>query len=260
MTDVIDLNADLGEGFGQYVMGDDDAMLDLVSSINLACGFHAGDPCIMANTLIKAKARNIDVGAHPSFRDLHGFGRREVRGIPASELRNLIIYQIGALQGLAKAGDYHLTHVRAHGALGNMSDAEPEMAAVLAQAIAAVDSRLKLMTLPNSAADNAASELGLSVVRQVFADRAYNSDGSLVSRRQEGAVIHDADFAADRIIGLLENGFIESIDGNKLKMDIDTVVVHGDTKSSVKMTEQIRTRLEANGVRIQPFSKTKHGS
>ena len=258
MTDYIDLNADLGEGFGQYTMGDDAAMLDLVSSINLACGFHAGDPCIMASTLSKAKAKCIDVGAHPSFRDLHGFGRREVRGIPASELRNLIIYQIGALQGLAKAGGYHLTHVRAHGALGNMSDAEHEVAAVLAEAIAAVDSELKLMTLPCSAADRAATDLGLGVVRQVFADRAYNDDGSLVSRREKGAVIHDAGFAADRIIGLLENGFIESVNGNKLKMDIDTVVVHGDTEAAVQMTEAIRLRLENNGVRINAFSKTKN--
>ena len=258
MTDYIDLNADLGEGFGQYTMGDDAAMLDLVSSINLACGYHAGDPCIMANTLSKAKAKSIDVGAHPSFRDLHGFGRREVRGIPASELRNLIIYQIGALLGLAKAGDYHLTHVRAHGALGNMSDAEPEMAMVLAESIAAVDSDLKLMTLPCSAADRAATDLGLVVVRQVFADRAYNDDGSLVSRIESGAVIHDAGFAADRIIGLLENGFIESVNGNKLKMDIDTVVVHGDTEAAVQMTEAIRLRLENNGVRINAFSKTKN--
>ena len=258
MTDYIDLNADLGEGFGQYTMGDDDAMLDLVSSINLACGFHAGDPCIMASTLSKAKARGIDVGAHPSFRDLHGFGRREVRGIPASELRNLIIYQIGALQGLAKASDYHLTHVRAHGALGNMSDVEPEVAVVLAEAIAAVDSDLKLMTLPCSAADRAAASLGLGVVRQVFADRAYNDDGSLVSRREQGAVIHDAAFAADRIIGLLENGFLESVNGNKLKMDIDTVVVHGDTDAAVQMTKAIRWRLESNGVRINAFSKTNN--
>ena len=258
MTDYIDLNTDLGEGFGQYSMGDDDAMLDLVSSINLACGFHAGDPCIMANTLGKAKAKGIDVGAHPSFRDLHGFGRREVRGIPGGELRNLIIYQIGALQGLAKAGGYHLTHVRAHGALGNMSDAESEMASVLAEAIAAVDSDLKLMTLPCSAADRAATDLGLDVVRQVFADRAYNDDGSLVSRREKGAVIHDAGFAADRIIGLLENGFIESVNGNKLKVDIDTVVVHGDTEAAVQMTEAIRLRLENNGVRIKAFSKTNN--
>ncbi len=256
MTDYIDLNSDLGEGYGRYTMGDDDAMLDLVSSINLACGFHAGDPCIMANTISKAKAKGIDVGAHPSFRDLHGFGRREVRGIPASELRNLVVYQIGALQGLAKAGGYHLTHVRAHGALGNMTDAEPEMAAVLVEAITAVDSDLKLMTLPSSAADRAATDLGLGVVRQVFADRAYNDDGSLVSRNEQGAVIHDAEFAADRIIGLLENGFIKSINGKKLSMDIDTVVVHGDTEVAVKMTEQIRKRLENNGVRIEPFSKT----
>jgi len=258
MADYIDLNCDLGEGFGCYTLGDDDAMLELVSSINLACGFHAGDPSIMANTVSKAKAKGIDVGAHPSFRDLHGFGRREIHGIGNSELRNLLIYQIGALQAITKADDYCLTHVRAHGALGNMSDSDPEMAKVLAEAIAAVDPSLSLMTLADCAADKAGIDVGLHVVRQVFADRAYNDDGSLVSRRLEGAVIDDAGFAADRIMSVLENGFMKSIDGNKLTMNIDTVVVHGDTDSAVKMTEQIRMRLENNGVRIQPFSKTKH--
>lgn len=256
MTDYIDLNSDLGEGFGCYTLGDDDAMLDLVSSINLACGYHAGDPCIMASTVNKAKARGINVGAHPGFRDLHGFGRREIHGISDSELRNLLTYQIGALQAIARADGYHLTHVRAHGALGNMSDAIPEMAMVLAQTIKAVDSNLKLMTLPGCAADTAALELGLGVVRQVFADRAYDDNGALVSRRKEGAVIHDADFAADRIIGVLEDGFIRSINGRKLPMNIDTVVVHGDTEAAVNMTEKIRTRLENNGVRIEPFSKS----
>ena len=260
MANYIDLNCDLGEGFGCYTLGDDNAMLALVSSINLACGFHAGDPCIMANTVVKAKSQNINVGAHPSFRDLHGFGRREIHGISDSELRNLLIYQMGALQAIARANDYHLTHVRAHGAMGNMSDSNPGMAKVLVEAIMAVDSGLSLMTLPACAADMAAGEAGLHVVRQVFADRAYNDDGSLVSRRLEGAVIHGADFAANRIMGLLDDGFIKSINGNKLPMNIDTVVVHGDTDSAVKMTEKIRLRLENNGVQIKPFLKGKYAS
>lgn len=260
MTDYLDLNCDLGEGFGCYSLGDDDAMLELVSSINLACGFHAGDPSIMANTVTKAKAKGVDVGAHPSFLDLHGFGRREIHGIPDRELRNLLIYQIGALQAIARADNYRLSHVRAHGALGNMSDSNPDMAKVLVNSIIAVDPDLSLMTLPGCAADVAAEEAGLNVVRQVFADRAYNDDGSLVSRRLEGAVIHDADFAANRIMQVLEDGFMQSINGNKLLMNIDTVVVHGDTDSAVKMTEKIRTRLENNGIRIAPFSKSKDAS
>ena len=256
MADYIDLNCDLGEGFGCYTLGDDEAMLDLVSSINLACGFHAGDPSIMAKTLSKAKAKGIDVGAHPSFRDLHGFGRREIHGIPDQELRNLLIYQIGALQALARADEYHLTHVRAHGALGNMSDSNPDMAEVLVNAMKAAAPDLSLMTLPDCAADKAAVAGGVKVVRQVFADRAYNDDGSLVSRRLDGAVIHDANFAADRIMRLLDDGVMQSVNGNKLKMNIDTIVVHGDTDSAVKMTEQIRSRLEKNGIQIRPFSKS----
>ncbi|MGK0292323.1 MAG: UPF0271 protein [Porticoccaceae bacterium] len=256
MTDFIDLNADLGEGFGQYKLGDDDAMMEIVSSINLACGYHAGDPCIMANTISNAKEKGVAVGAHPSFRDLHGFGRREIHGIPANELSNLITYQIGALQAIARTGSYHLTHVRAHGSLGNMSDSIPEMAETLARTVQAVDSNLCLMTLPGSAADFAATSLGMNVVRQVFADRAYNDDGSLVSRRLEGAVIHDADIAADRIIQVIQEGFLFSINNKKVAMDIDTVVVHGDTFTSIKMAEKIRTRLENSGIQISPFSRT----
>jgi len=256
MVDFIDLNADLGEGFGQYKLGDDDAMLEIVSSINLACGFHAGDPCIMANTIEKAKVRDLAIGAHPSFRDLHGFGRREIHGIPADELSNLITYQIGALQAIASVRGCRLTHVRAHGSLGNMSDAKPEIANVLATTIKAIDSNMSLMTLTNSAAAAAAAEQGLSVVRQAFADRAYNDDGSLVSRQLDGAMIHDADLAADRIIQALNEGFIYSIDNHKVPMQFDTVVVHGDTSTAIKMAEKIRTRLENDGVRITPFAHT----
>lgn len=260
MKNVIDLNADLGEGFGQYKLGDDDSMLDIVSSINLACGFHAGDPCIMASTISNAKDKGVVVGAHPSFRDLHGFGRREIHGIPASELSNLITYQIGALEAIARVGGYQLTHVRAHGSLGNMSDSIPEMAEILARSVHAVDPNLCLMTLPGSAADTAATELGMHVVRQVFADRAYNDDGSLVSRRQDGAVIHDADLAADRITQVLEEGFLYSINNKKVEMDIDTVVVHGDTYTSLKMAEKIRVGLEKNKIVIAPFLQSKANS
>jgi UPF0271 protein len=256
MVDFIDLNADLGEGFGQYKLGDDDAMLEIVSSINLACGFHAGDPCIMANTIDKAKVRGLAIGAHPSFRDLHGFGRREVHGIPAAELSNLITYQIGALQAIAGVRGCRLTHVRAHGSLGNMSDAKPEMANVLAATIKAIDSNMSLMTLPNSAAEAAATELGLSVVRQVFADRAYNDDGSLVSRKLAGAIIHNSDLAADRIIQALNEGFIYSINNHKVPMEFDTVVVHGDTPTAINMAEKIRARLDKDGIQIAPFTQT----
>ena len=198
--DSVDLNCDLGEGFGQYRIGDDAAMLDIVSSVNIACGFHAGDPCIMADTVNKARQRGLAIGAHPSFRDLHGFGRREIKGIPASELRNLMIYQVGALQAIARSCDCAVGHVRTHGALANMSEADSEMATVVAQAIQAIDPTLALMSRPDSATDTVGTAMGLTVVRQAFADRAYNDDGSLVPRKQAGAVIHDADVAAAAVV------------------------------------------------------------
>jgi len=253
MTDTIDLNSDLGEGFGKYSLGDDRAMLDIVSSVNVACGFHAGDPDIMSRLAEETLARGVALGAHPGFRDLHGFGRRPVHGIPDSELEHLIIYQVGALQALARAVGQTVTHVRAHGALGNMSDSDPAMAAPLARAVHRLDAGLALMTLPGCAADLAASSLGLKVARQAFADRAYNDDGSLVSRALEGAVITDPQAAAERVVRLVHEGTVTTISGKVISLDARTVCVHGDSPAAVAMAESIRTRLENEGISIRPF-------
>ena len=255
MADFIDLNSDLGEGFGKYALGDDDAMLEIVTSVNVACGFHAGDPDIMARLCARTRQKGIALGAHPGFRDLHGFGRRQIHGIPADELENLIIYQVGALQGLARSVNQKLTHVRAHGALGNMSDSDPAMAQALANAVFRADPTLALMTMPACAADLAATKLGMKVARQAFADRAYNDDGSLVSRHLEGAVISDPKTATERVIRLVQEGTVTSISGASLRLDAATVCVHGDSASAVAMAESIRTRLENEGIKIRPFTE-----
>jgi len=254
MADWIDLNSDLGEGFGRYTMGNDDAMLDIVSSVNVACGFHAGDPDIMARLAAETKNRGIALGAHPGFLDLHGFGRREIHGIPAQELENLVIYQLGALQALARSVGQKLSHVRAHGALGNMSDSDAEIASPLVSAVKKADSSLALMTLPHCAADVAARKVGLRVIRQAFADRAYNDDGSLVSRRLQGALISDPREAAERTLRLVNDGVVKSINGKLITIEARTVCVHGDSPAAVTMAEAIRNRLENAGITIRPFT------
>ncbi len=255
MGDCIDLNCDLGEGFGRYAMGDDEAMLEIVTSVNVACGFHAGDPDIMVERASQTLERGIVLGAHPSFDDLRGFGRRRIHGIPAAELRNLIIYQIGALQGLARSVGQEVSHVRAHGALGNMTDEIPEMADTLAGAVASMDSGLALMTMAGCAAEGAARAAGLKVARQAFADRAYNDDGTLVSRGLPGAVLDDAHAAAERVIRLAEDGVVESINGKELRLDAPIVCVHGDSPAAVTMAGTIRTALENRGIAVRPYTR-----
>jgi UPF0271 protein len=254
MSNYIDLNCDLGEGFGRYAMGDDVAMLDIVSSVNVACGFHAGDPDIMAERAAQTLEKGIALGAHPGFDDLRGFGRRRIHGIPDSELHNQIIYQVGALQGIARSVGQKVSHVRAHGALGNMTDEDPHMAGVLAGAVAAMDSELALMAMAGCAADEAGRASGLKIAGQAFADRAYNDDGSLVSRSLPGAVLHDAGAAAERVIRLAEEGVIESINGKVLQVDARVVCVHGDSPAAVAMAETIRTSLENQRIAIKPFN------
>ena len=255
MADCIDLNCDLGEGFGKYAMGDDEAMLDIVSSVNVACGYHAGDPDIMARLAEITKQHGIAFGAHPGFRDLHGFGRRQILGIPPDELENLVIYQVGALQALARSRGQKLSHVRAHGALGNMSDSDSGIAKPLAQAVFKTDPNLALMTLPGCAADVAATQAGLKVVRQAFADRAYNDDGSLVSRSLAGAMIAEPEAAAERVIRLVQEGSVQTITGKSIPVNARTVCVHGDSPTAVAMAESIRTRLENEGIAIRPFTE-----
>src|SRR6201986_2644080 len=236
----IDLNCDLGEGFGPWEMGNDAAMIELATSVNIACGYHAGDADIMRKTVDLAKARGVSIGAHPGYRDLHGFGRRPVPGMKASEIENLVAYQIGALQAIATAAGHKVTHVKAHGALSNVACEDDMTAQAIANAIRAVDPNLVFVVLANSKLVKAGERANLPMAHEVFADRTYEDDGQLVSRRKQGAVLHDAKTIAERVVRMVQDGAVVSVSGKVIKMRTDTVCVHGDTAGAVDITRDIR--------------------
>jgi len=251
----VDLNSDMGEGFGPWSMGDDDAMLEIVTSANVACGWHAGDPIIMHKTAETAKAKGVSIGAHPGFGDLWGFGRRTIRGDSMADLEKQIAYQIGAMQALAVMAGHKVTHVKTHGALGNMANDDADIAMAVGRAIKAVDSRLIYVVMPGLVTEHAAEKLGLLYVREVFADRTYDDSGNLTARKKPGAVIHDAALAADRVLRMVQDREIITVTGKRLKVEIDTICVHGDNPAAVAMARTVRTTLEAAGVKVQPFAR-----
>ncbi|MGQ9371229.1 5-oxoprolinase subunit PxpA [Azospirillum sp. ST 5-10] len=253
MTRTIDLNCDLGEGFGPWSMGDDDAMLDIVTTANVACGFHAGDPVIMTRTAALARDRGVRIGAHPGFNDLWGFGRRAVGGDSPTELERMIAYQVGALQGCAALAGHRVGHVKAHGALYNMAAVDTAVAGALARAVAAVDAGLVLVVPPFSAMERVARDRGLEVALEVFADRGYEEDGTLTPRGRPGAVIHDPAVAAARVVRMVTEGTVESRGGRAVALAADTVCVHGDTPGAVAMARMIRDALAAAGIAVAPF-------
>jgi 5-oxoprolinase (ATP-hydrolysing) subunit A len=249
----IDLNCDLGESFGPWEMGHDAAMIELATSVNVACGFHAGDADIMRKTCELAKARGVNVGAHPGYRDLHGFGRRPFPGMKASEIENMVAYQIGALQAIATAAGHKVTHVKVHGALSNVACEDAPTARALASAIKAVDPNLIFVVLANSLLVPAGEAANLPMVHEVFADRAYEDNGSLVSRRKPGAVLHDAKMIADRVVRMVQDGAVVSVTGKVIKMRTDTVCIHGDTPGAVDIARGVRQALNAAGIEVAPF-------
>ncbi len=251
----VDLNSDLGESFGAWNMGDDAAMLDVVTTANVACGFHAGDPDTMLKTVESAKARGVAIGAHPGFHDLQGFGRRQIQGLSAREIEALVAYQIGALQAVATMAGHRVTHVKAHGALSNMAMLDAGMATALARAVRAVDPTLTFVVLPLTELERAGESANLPLAREIFADRAYEDDGTLVSRKKPGAVLHDPETVADRVLQMVQERAIVSVSGKRLPMPIDTVCIHGDSPGAVAMARAVRRRLDAAGVRIAPFRK-----
>ncbi len=251
----IDLNCDLGEGFGAWEMGNDAAMLELATSVNVACGFHAGDPDIMRRTVELAKARGVSVGAHPGYRDLHGFGRHPIAGLKASEIENLVAYQIGALQAIATAAGHKVTHVKAHGALSNVACEDDMTAKAIASAIRAVDPNLVFVVLANSRLVRAGEAANLPMVHEVFADRAYDDEGLLVSRRRPGAVLHGAKEIADRVVRMVQDGAVVSVTGKTIKMRIDTVCIHGDTPGAVDIARGLRKALNDAGIAVAPFKR-----
>lgn len=251
----IDLNSDLGEGYGAWAMGDDDAMLGIVSSANIACGFHAGDPLTIRATVDGAAARGVAVGAHVSYPDRVGFGRRPMDVTPA-ELTADVIYQIGALQGIARAAGTRVAYVKPHGALYNTIANDARQADAVIAAIREIDPSLVLMGLAGTRILDRAADAGLATVAEAFGDRAYTPDGQLVSRREKGAVLHDADAVAARMLRLATEGVIEAIDGSVLRLQADSICVHGDSAGAVEMARRIREELVSGGVTIAPFAGT----
>lgn len=249
----VDLNSDLGEGFGAWKMGDDDAILEVVSSANVACGMHAGDPHIMARTFARAKELGVAVGAHPGYPDLWGFGRRELPSSEA-EIEQFVAYQVGAAMGVAELAGHPITYVKPHGALGNLSQVNAGVAGAIVRAIAAVDRTLVLLTYPDGHATRIAKELGMRTCAEIFADRAYTADGRLVSRKLPGAVLHEPEEVAARVLRMVEAGGVETVEGTLLPMEIGSICVHGDSPGAIQMASAIRTRLTDAGIAVKAFT------
>lgn len=249
MAGRIDLNADLGESFGAYRIGHDAGLMKSITSANVAAGFHGGDPSVLRDTIRAAKAHGVAVGAHPGFPDLVGFGRRELHVTPR-EAEDLVLYQIAAVAGVAAAEGVRLQHVKAHGALNNMAFADRALAAALCHAVMAFDTSVILFAFPGSAVAGVGRELGVRVALEVYADRAYEPDGQLVSRRKEGAVIHDPSAVIARAVRMVKDGVVEAVDGSLLQLDADTICVHSDTPGSDDLAARLRAGLEAAGLSV----------
>lgn len=249
----IDLNSDLGESLGAWTMGDDAAMLDIVSSANVACGFHAGDPAGILATLKAAQARGVAVGAHVAYPDLAGFGRRNM-DVASPDLVADVIYQIGALQGLAHAAGTRISYVKPHGALYNTIAQDERQARDVIAAMRAVDADLALVALAGSPLVQWAQDAGMRVIAEAFADRAYTPAGTLVSRREKGAVLHDAALVAQRMLRLVREGVVEAIDGSLARVQAQSICVHGDSAGAVEMARAVRMALESDGVLVRSFA------
>lgn len=252
MQKTVDLNADMSESFGAWTMGDDAALLEVVSSANVACGFHAGDPDVMARTMAGAVARDVGIGAHPGFADLQGFGRRR-NDLGHATLGNIVRYQLGAAQAMARAAGGTVRHLKLHGALANMASEDADLARAAYAAALSVDPEIIVMVLAGTAQEAAARDLGARMACEIFADRAYNDDGTLVDRREPGAVIHDAAHAAERVLAMIRAGAIISESGAHIPTRIDTVCLHGDTPEAVAIARALRAELEAGGLRVARF-------
>ena len=249
----INLNADLGESFGAWSMGNDAALLQVIGSANIACGFHAGDPVVMRDTVRQALAQGVSLGAHPAFPDLQGFGRRAMQ-LSAKELEATILYQVGALQAMAAAEGGRVTHIKPHGALSNVACADAEVAATVARAVRALDREIILLAPALSALEAAGLAAGLSVAREVFADRTYQADGQLTPRSQPGAVLHSAQDCVQHVLRLLDAQGIVTADGQRLPTRIDSICVHGDGPDAVASAQQLRAALEAAGYQLAPLN------
>ncbi len=251
MATRINLNADMGEGFGAWDIGDDEAMLACVSSANIACGFHAGDPTVMRRAVRLAKARGVSIGAHPGFADLQGFGRRRF-DLASAEIESLVAYQIGALQAVAALEDARVTHVKPHGALSNIAANDDDVASAVARAIRAVDPTLIFLAIAGSAMERAGQAAGLRVMREGFCDRQYESSGTLVSRKLEGSVYHDPAPAVAQVLEMLE-GRVTTRAGDVVPCEVDSLCIHGDEPTGAAIARAVRDALNRRGVAVVPL-------
>ena len=249
MTRKVDLNSDMGEGFGPWPMGDDAALLKIVTSANVACGFHAGDPDVMAKVMRLAVENGVGIGAHPGFPDLQGFGRRKME-VPHATLANMVRYQVGAAAAMAGSVGGRLRHLKLHGALANMAAEDEGMARACYEAALGVQPDLVVMVLAATQQEKAAKGLGCAVAHEIFADRAYEDDATLVDRRKPGAVIHDPERAAARMVAMVQAGAIIAESGKHIPTGIDTICLHGDTAEAVEIARAVRAALEAAGVEV----------
>ncbi|MBV9524157.1 MAG: 5-oxoprolinase subunit PxpA [Alphaproteobacteria bacterium] len=252
MAKEVNLNADMGEGFGAWKMGNDDALLDIIGSASIACGFHAGDPNVMHRVVTLAKEKRVSIGAHPGFNDIWGFGRRRIDTNPR-DLEYMIAYQIGALQAMAAYVGEKVTHLKPHGALNNMAAEDIEIALAIGRAMKAVDRSIIYVALAGSQMEAAAVKLGLPLAREGFCDRLYDDDGNLTSRKIAGAVLHDAEEIKNRVVRMVLDEEIVSRHGKRLKRKIDSLCVHGDEPTAVAAARAVRHGLEAAGVRVLPL-------
>lgn len=249
----VDLNCDLGESFGNYKIGCDSEVIKYISSCNIACGFHASDPIVMSDTVKYAKENKVLCGAHPGFNDLQGFGRREIN-LSYKEIKSIIQYQIGALYGFLKSNNMKLQHVKPHGALYNMASKDYNMAKAICEGIYEFDKDIILLGLSGSELIKAAKDTNLKTANEVFADRAYNDDGSLVSRKKEGAVITDENLAIKRVVKMIKENKVTSINGKEIEIIPQSICVHGDNLKALEFVKKIRETLEKEGILIEPLS------
>lgn len=254
----INLNADMGEGYGPYEIGADAALLEIVTTANIACGMHGGDPTIMRRTARLAAERGVSIGAHPGFADLQGFGRRRI-AMDAAALEDLVAYQIGAMAGMAAAAGARITHVKAHGALNNMACVDDAYALAIARAIKAVDASLIHLAMAGTELERATERLGLPLAREAFADRTYEADGALTPRSVEGSVIRDPEAAAARVVRMVREGVIRARGGEPLPLAFDSLCVHGDEPTAVEVARAVRAALEAEGASLVTLPELASG-
>jgi UPF0271 protein len=248
----IDINSDVGESFGAYRIGNDAGLMKSITSANIAAGFHGGDPSVLRETIRLAKANGVAVGAHPGFPDLVGFGRRELNVTP-KEAEDFVLYQVAAVAGVAAAEGARIQHVKPHGALFNMAVRNRELSDAIARGVATFDRSLVLFGLPGSEILAAGRAAGLRVAAEIFADRAYEPDGQLVSRRKPGAVIHDPDHVVSRAVQMVKDRGVKAVDGSFVALEADTICVHGDTPGSDVLASRLRTAFESAGIQVRPI-------